>query len=55
MLRKIRSLVSNSDYFGIYDNALSKKECDFLIDYFELVSYIGTVLPNRTVNSFQFL
>ncbi len=35
MLRKIRSLVSNSDYFGIYDNALSKKECEILINQFE--------------------
>ena len=35
MLRKIRSLVSNSDYFGIYDNALSKKECNILIKEFE--------------------
>ena len=35
MLRKIRSLVSNSDYFGIYDNALSKKECEILVNQFE--------------------
>ena len=35
MLRKIRSLVSNSDYFGIYDNALSEYECKLLIDLFE--------------------
>ena len=35
MLRKIRSLVSNSDYFGIYDNALSKKECEILINQFK--------------------
>jgi len=35
MLRKIRSLVSNSDYFGIYDNALSKQECEILINQFE--------------------
>jgi len=35
MLRKIRSLVSNSDYFGIYDNALSKKECEIIINQFE--------------------
>ena len=36
MLRKIRSLVSNSeDFFGIYDNALSKKECEILINKFE--------------------
>ena len=36
MLRKIRSLVSNSeDFFGIYDNALSKKECEILINQFE--------------------
>ena len=35
MLRKIRSLVSNSNYFGIYDNALSKKECEILINQFE--------------------
>jgi len=35
MLRKIRSLVFNSDYFGIYDNALSKKECEILINQFE--------------------
>ena len=38
MLRKIRSLVSNSDYFGIYDNALSKKECNILIKEFEKYS-----------------
>ena len=35
MLRKIRSLVSNSDYFGIYDDALSKKECEIVINQFE--------------------
>ena len=35
MLKKIRSLVSNSDYFGIYDNAISKKDCHLLIDNFE--------------------
>ena len=35
MLKKIRSLVSNSDYFGIYDNALSKKECEIIINQFE--------------------
>jgi len=35
MLKRIRSLVSNSNFISIYDNALSKKECDFLIDYFE--------------------
>ena len=36
MLRKIRSLVSNSeDFFGIYDNALSKKECEIIINQFE--------------------
>ena len=35
MLKKIRSLVSNSDYFGIYDNALSKEECEILINQFE--------------------
>ena len=38
MLRKIRSLVSNSDYFGIYDNDLSKKECNILIKEFEKYS-----------------
>ena len=38
MLRKIRSLVSNSDYFGIYDNALSKKEGNILIKEFEKYS-----------------
>ena len=35
MLRKIRSLVSNSDFIGIYDNALTKKECEILINQFE--------------------
>jgi len=35
MLRKIRSLVSNSNHFGIYDNAFSKKECEILINQFE--------------------
>jgi hypothetical protein len=35
MLKKIRSLVSNSDFFGIYDNALTKKECQILINQFE--------------------
>jgi len=35
MLRKIRSLVSNSDYFGIYDNVLSKYECKLIIEKFE--------------------
>ena len=36
MLRKIRSLVSNSeDFFGVYDNALTKKECEILINQFE--------------------
>ena len=35
MLRKIRSLISNSDFIGIYDNALPKKECEILINQFE--------------------
>ena len=37
MLKKIRSLVSNSNpsFFGIYDNAISKKDCHLLIDNFE--------------------
>ena len=35
MLRKIRSLFSNSDFIGIYDNALTKKECEILINQFE--------------------
>jgi len=35
MLRKIRSLVSNSDYFGIYNNVLSANECEVLINQFE--------------------
>jgi hypothetical protein len=35
MLKKIRSLVSNSSFIQIYDNALSKKECDILINQFE--------------------
>ena len=35
MLRKIRSLVSDSSFIQIYDNALSKKECDILINQFE--------------------
>ena len=37
MLKKIRSLVSNSNpsFFGIYDNAISKKDCCRLIDKFE--------------------
>ena len=41
MLRKIRSLVFNSDYFGIYDNAISKKDCRRLIDKFESTSIDG--------------
>ena len=35
MLKKILSLVSNSDFFGIYDNALTKEECQILINQFE--------------------
>tara|TARA_B100000287_G_scaffold284855_1_gene268485 strand:+ start:410 stop:997 length:588 start_codon:yes stop_codon:yes gene_type:complete len=36
MLRRIRSLVSNSeDFFGVYDNALTKEECEILINQFE--------------------
>ena len=37
MLRKIRSLDFNSNpsFVGIYDNALSKKECEILISQFE--------------------
>ena len=35
MLKKILSLVSNSDFFGIYDNALTKEECQILINKFE--------------------
>ena len=35
MLRKIRSLVSNSDHFGIYDNLLTDHECKRVIDQFE--------------------
>ena len=48
MLRKIRSLVSNSDYIGIYDKALSKKECEILIKQFEKSDKIvrGNTVPN---------
>ena len=35
MLKRIRSLVSNSDYIEIYDNVLTKKECEILINQFE--------------------
>ena len=35
MLKRIHSLVSNSSFIEIYDNALSKKECDTLISQFE--------------------
>ncbi len=35
MLRRIRSLVSNSNHFGIYDNVLSRKDCEILINQFE--------------------
>ncbi len=35
MLRKIRSLVSNSDYFGVYDKALSDYECELIVNIFE--------------------
>ena len=35
MLKRIRSLVSNSNFISIYDNALSKKECEILINQFE--------------------
>ena len=37
MLTKILSLVSNSNpsFIGIYDNVLSQKECETLIDYLE--------------------
>ena len=35
MLRKIRSLVLNSSFIEIYDNALSHEECDILISRFE--------------------
>lgn len=35
MLKKIRSLGSNSSFIQIYDNAFSQKDCDILIDKFE--------------------
>ena len=35
MLKKLLSLVSNSDFFGIYDNSLTKEECQILINQFE--------------------
>lgn len=35
MLRKIRSLVSNSNYIENYDDALSKFECDLLISLYK--------------------
>ena len=35
MLKKIRSLVSNSDFIEIYDNVLTQQECDRLIYLFE--------------------
>ena len=35
MLRKIRSLVSNSDYIERYDDALSESECNLLINLYE--------------------
>jgi len=35
MLRKIRSLVSNSDYIEKYDNALSESECNLLTSLYE--------------------
>ena len=35
MLKKIRSLVSNSDFIEIHDNVLSSCDCDVLIKQFE--------------------
>ena len=35
MLKKIRSLASNSDFIEIYDNVLTHQECDRLIHLFE--------------------
>ena len=35
MLRKILSLVSNYNFIGIFDNALTKEECHILINQFE--------------------
>ena len=40
MLKRIRSLVSNSSFIEIYDNALSKKECDTLISQFEKLPHL---------------
>ena len=40
MLKRIRSLVSNSSFIEIYDNALSKKECHILISQFEKLSKV---------------
>ena len=35
MLKRIRSLVSNSNFIEIYDNVLTGHECDILISQFE--------------------
>ena len=35
MLRKILSLVSNSDFIGVYDNSLTSQECGLLINQFQ--------------------
>jgi len=35
MLKKIRSLVSNSNFIETYDNTLSQKECDIILSQFE--------------------
>ena len=35
MLKRIRSLVSNYNFIEIYDNVLTKHECEILINQFE--------------------
>ena len=45
MLRKIRSLVSNSDYIEKYDDALSDLECNLLINLYEK----GEKIPSGNV------
>jgi len=49
MLKRIRSLVSNSSFIEIYDNALSKKQCEILINQFEK-SYPIPLVVNQIGN-----
>ena len=54
MLKKIRSLASNSDFIEVYDNVLTQRECDRLIYLFEKSKKVPGLFTEDGVQTLDF-